>query len=209
MSTPSDGIQFRPMVGGDVGRYPIGCQGDASEVTARIRDLGASAILAFDGTKHVGQLQFRRYDRELRSPSGPSDTAFWGDFGASAPDLGLNALSVFCFHVGQTEDSAERDESYFGRGIGLGLLDYLLGWAEQQGYNAVAAKATPSARSVMTFMGGLPVASYRDRGFEVTSSWIDSQVRDLVSERGVIVEAASPQETSEVSCCVRRFPGDR
>ena len=207
MSTSSDTIEFRPMVGGDVGRYPIGCQGEASEVAARIEDLGASAILAFNGTQHVGQLQFRRYDRELRSPSGAAEPAYWGDFGVRAPDLGRNALAIFCYHVGQTDDSAERDASYFGRGIGFGLLDYFLNWAEQQGYDAVVAKATPAARSVMTFMGGLPVSAYRDRGFEVTSSWIDTQVRDMVSERGLVEEGASPQDASEVSCCVRHFSG--
>ena len=55
--TSNNGIEFRPMVEADLGRYPIGCQGPRQDIAARIQDLGASAILAFDGTRHVGQLQ--------------------------------------------------------------------------------------------------------------------------------------------------------
>lgn len=201
--TAHDGIAFRPMVAEDVDRYPIGCQGAREEIDARIDDLGASAILAFDGARHVGQLQFRRYDPGLRSPRGMYEPAYWGDFGERAPDLGDNALAVFCYHVGQTDDSEQRDPAYFGRGIGLALLDNLLDWAGQRGFDAVAAKATPAARSVMTMMGGQPVDAYQARGFEIAATWVDEQVREVVLERGLVTPDADPADAWLVSCCVK------
>ncbi len=204
--TQNDTITYRPMVEADLGRHPIGCQGPTDEVAARIQDLGASAILAFDGARHVGQLQFRRYDPGLRAAKGVYEPAYWGDFGTRAPDLGSDALAVFCYHVGQTDDSDERDSAYFGRGIGLALLDALLDWARERGFGAVVAKATPAARRVMTVMGGQPVAAYRERGFEVTSTWVDAQLRDLVLERGLATPDADPAEAWQVSCCVKHLP---
>ena len=67
--TAHDGIAFRAMVAEDIDRYPTGCQGARQDVAARIRDLGASAILAFDGARHVGQLQFRRQRAHWLAPS--------------------------------------------------------------------------------------------------------------------------------------------
>ena len=203
--TSSNEIEFRPMVEADLGHYPIGCQGPRQDVAARIHDLGASAILAFDGTRHVGQLQFRRYDPSLRSAKGVHEPAYWGDFGARAPDLGDNALAVFCYHVGQTDDSEERDQAYFGRGIGLALLDYLVDWAKGQGFDAVVAKATPAARSIMTLMGGQPPAAYRERGFEVASSWVDEQVREMVLQQGLATPDADPADAWQISCCVKHL----
>ena len=201
--TANDAIEYRPMVEADVGRYPIGCQGSTADVAARIGDLGASAILAFDGDRHVGQLQFRRYDPGLRSPKGAYEPAYWGDFGTHAPALGDNALAVFCYHVGQTDDSEKRDAAYFGRGIGLALLDYLLEWATERRFDAVVAKATPASRPVMTMMGGQPASAYRERGFEIAASWIDEQLREMVIERGLATPAANPADACQVSCCIK------
>ncbi len=201
--TAHDGIAFRPMVAEDIDRHPIGCQGAREDVAARIRDLGASAILAFDGDRHAGQLQFRRYDPALRSTRGAYEPAYWGDFGERAPDLGDNALAVFCYHVGQIDDSERRDPAYFGRGIGLALLDSLLDWAGERGFDAVVAKATPAARPVMTMMGGQPVDAYRERGFEVAATWVDEQVREMVLERGLATPEADPADGWQVSCCVK------
>lgn len=201
--TANEGIAFRPMLAEDIDRHPIGCQGAREDVVARIRDLGASAILAFDGDRHVGQLQFRRYDPGLRSPRGVYEPAYWGDFGARAPDLGDNALAVFCYHVGQTDDSEQRDPAYFGRGIGLALLDHLLDWAGERGFDAVVAKATPAARPVMAMMGGQPADAYRERGFEIAATWVDEQVREMVLERGLATREADPADGWQVSCCVK------
>ena len=58
-SEEQDGISFRPLISTDVSVVPLSHQGDPDEVRQRIADLGASAMLAFDGAQHVGQLQFR------------------------------------------------------------------------------------------------------------------------------------------------------
>ena len=196
-------INFRIMTSADIGSVPTACQGNEADLRARIEALGAAAVLAFDGAQHVAQLQFRKYDRTLRSPDGLWDPLYWGDFGDDAPDLPANSLSIFCYHVGQTDDSERRDARYQGRGLGLALLDYFLAWASDAGFSAVAAKATPAGRAVMGFMGGQPAAVYQERGFEVVGSWIDSQLRDVIHDKGLVPEEADLNESARVSCCVR------
>ena len=56
MSKEQDGISFRPLISTDVSVVPLSHQGEPDEVRQRIADLGASAMLAFDGAQHVGQL---------------------------------------------------------------------------------------------------------------------------------------------------------
>jgi len=110
--TPVDKIQYPMMTLADLLGVPIGCQGAVPDIHSRIRDLGSTAVLAFDAGQHVAQLQFRRYDRLLRSPNGLWNPLYWGDFGDEAPDLPVRTLSLYCYHVGQLDDSEKRDTSY-------------------------------------------------------------------------------------------------
>ena len=196
-------FNLRLMTAADVGRVPIGCQGGESALSARIADVGSAAVLAFDGARHVAQLQFRRYDRACRSPNGLWDPLYWGEFGDAAPALPTNSLSVFCYHAGQLDDSERRDARYQGRGLGVALLDYLLAWAAGAGFAAVAAKATPPHRAVMGFMGGQPASVYEACGFEVSASWIDRQLLDVVHETALVPEGTAPDEAARVSLCVK------
>ncbi|MCY4480708.1 MAG: GNAT family N-acetyltransferase [Rhodospirillales bacterium] len=196
-------FSFRLMTADDVGRVPIGCQGDEAALRSRIADVGSAAVLAFDGAQHVAQLQFRRYDQTCRSPNGLWDPLYWGEFGDTAPALPTNSLSIFCYHVGQLDDSERRDARYQGRGLGVALLDYLLEWAAGAGFAAIAAKATPPQRAVMGFMGGQPTDIYEARGFEVSASWIDRQLLDVVHEKALLPEGTAPDVAARVSLCVK------
>lgn len=198
-------INYRPMMMDDVEYVPLGCQGSRDNIKQRIHELGASAILAFDGEQHIGQLQFRQYDADLRSPDGLWDPLYWGDFGEHAPDLLQNSLSVFCYHVGQLEDTEARDERYQGKGIGLAMLDSLLVWAEKGGFEAIVAKCTPADRPVMSFMGGQPADAYCERGFELVASWIDIQLREVIQQKALVAEDADMDVAAQVGCCVKRF----
>ena len=198
-------IDYRPMTVEDLGTVPIGHQGDAQEVRARIQDLGASAILAFDGRQHVGQLQFRRYAADVRSPKGLWDPLYWGEFGRAAPALPDRSLAVYCYHVGQLDDTDDRDPRYQGRGIGLGLLDYFLDWAERAGFEAAVAKATPTPRAVMAFMGGQPPKVYLERGFEVFSSVVDTELRAIVKDRQLVPADADYDSAARISDCLKFF----
>lgn len=187
----------------DVGRVPIGHQGDVPEVVARIADLGTSAMLAFDGGLHVGQLQLRRHAPGTRSPNGLHDPLYWGDFGIHEPDVPDGAIAVFCYHVGQTDDTDARDGRYQGRGVGVQLLDALVAWADEHGIPAIVAKAVPPFRPVMMFMGGQPASTYEGRGFVTVASWIDDDLRALVARDGLAPDGVSLDEVARVSCCVR------
>jgi GNAT superfamily N-acetyltransferase len=196
-------INLRAMVASDVGRLPIGCQGEPAEVRQRIAELGASAILAFDGAQHVGQLQFRAYRPEVRSPKGIHHPLYWADFEGRAPELPERTLAVCCYHVGQLDDTDARDARYQGQGLGARLLDRLLDWAALNGFAAVVAKALPAERAVMAFMGGQPAAIYEARGFSVAASWIDPALRALVVERQLAPAGLDLDEAARVACCVR------
>jgi GNAT superfamily N-acetyltransferase len=198
-------LELRPMTLADLDRVPLRCQGSREEIAARIADLGAAAILAFDGDRHVAQLQFRRYAPQLRSPTGIWDPLYWGDFGEHAPALPENSLAVFCYHVGQVEDSDARDAAYQGHGIATALLDALIAWARDHGIAALVAKCTPPPYAVMSFMGGLSAARYAERGFTLVSSWIEPQVLDVVRERKLVAEDEDAVAAATVGCCVKRL----
>ena len=205
MSKDSDTIHFRTMVVDDIGTVPIGHQGDQDEVKTRIRDLGSSAILAFDGNQHIGQLQFRRYAADTRSPKGLWHPLYWGEFGNDAPSLPDRTLSIFCYHVGQMDESDNRDARYQGRGIGLQLLDHFLDWAEHAGFEAIIAKAIPAPRAVMSFMGGQSVKTYTERGFEVFSNVVDQELRTSVREKQLVSADADCDTAALISGCVKFF----
>ncbi|MGE3772944.1 MAG: GNAT family N-acetyltransferase [Gammaproteobacteria bacterium] len=196
---------FRPLEARDLDAVPLRCQGTREEVQATIADLGASAILAFEGDRHVAQLQFRRYDPRLRSPDGLWDPRYWGDFGVHAPALPRDTLAVFCYHVGQLDDSDARDVSYQGRGIGLALLDALIAWARERRYAALVAKCVPPYPAVMAFMGGQPARVYEPRGFSCLASWLDPQLREVVRQRGLLGPDDDAERAATVGCCVLRL----
>lgn len=205
MNDEHDRISFRPMTAADVGVVPISHQGEPDEVLQRIADLGASAILAFDGDQHVGQLQFRRYEPGMRSPKGLWDPLYWADFADHAPDLPAGTLAVFCYHVGQRDDTDARDPRYQGRGLGLRLLDHFLDWARQTGFAAVVAKAVPPFRPVMLFMGGQPASVYQACGFEMVASWVDPELHAIVKDRSLVPGGVTSEDAARVSCCVRHL----
>ncbi|MYD34000.1 MAG: GNAT family N-acetyltransferase [Acidimicrobiales bacterium] len=127
------------------------------------------------------------------------------DFDDRAPSLPPGTISVFCCHVGQLDDTDDRDSRYFGQGIGAGLLDHLLEWAASTGVAAVVAKASPSLRPVMSFMGGQPVEVYEERGFQTVSSWSAPDLAAAVVERGIATAEQLPAAAT-VSCCVLNLP---
>lgn len=195
-------IALRPMTAHDVGDVPLAHQGEPDEVRQRIVELGSSAILAFDGMQHVGQLQFRLYEPGVRSPRGLHHPLYWADFEGRGPVLPARTLAVFCYHVGQLDDTDARDARYQGRGLGARLLDALLAWATEAGFAAVVAKAVPPERGVMGFMGGQPPAIYEARGFAVVATWVDAELRTLVEERR-LAPGADLDAAARVACCVR------
>lgn len=187
----------------DIGSVPIAHQGDPDEVRSRIADLGASAMLAFDGAQHIGQLQFRRYEPGTRSPNGVWDPLYWMDFGEHAPVLPSETLAVCCCHVGQVDDSDRRVERYWGHGVGSALLDHFLAWARAREFDAVIAKATPRRRTLMEFLGGFPPGVYEARGFTVTDRWIDDDVARTIRSRSLASDQ-DPNAAIVAACVLQR-----
>lgn len=171
----------------------------------RIRDLGAAAILAYDGAQHVGQLQFRKYEPGFRCKHGIEDADYWGDFGGRAPRLPERTLAIHCYHVGQLTAGMARDPRYQGRGLGAALLGQLIDWATASGFAAIVAKATPSDPAVMRFMGGQPERVYAARGFTCFDRWVDHQLHDRLVAESLIAAGDDPSGTAGVGLCVREL----
>jgi hypothetical protein len=160
-------------------------------------------MLVFDGQQHIGQLQFRPYIPNTVSPRGLHDPLYWMDFQGQAPDLPKRTLSLFCYHVGQTDNTQARDLRYFGKGIGLRLLKETLSWAKVAGFEAVVAKGCPGYRSIIEYMGGMPIDVYREQGFKVAATYIDRELRSVAES---LDKEWDLNTTSEVGVCVRYFP---
>ncbi|OGP51232.1 MAG: hypothetical protein A2Y79_14595 [Deltaproteobacteria bacterium RBG_13_43_22] len=160
-------------------------------------------MLAFDHQKHIGQLQFRPYLPNTVSPRGLHDPLYWMDFQGHAPDLPGKTLSLFCYHVGQTDNTQARDSRYFGKGIGLRLLNETLQWAKGAGFEAVIAKGCPGYRSIIEYMGGMPTQVYQEQGFKIAATYIDPELRTAVENMAADWDL---NKASEVGVCVRYFP---
>jgi len=160
-------------------------------------------MLVFDGPKHIGQLQFRPYVPNTVSPHGLYDPLYWMDFQGHAPALPRNTLALFCYHVGQTDNTQDRDPRYFGKGIGLSLLDKTLEWAESAGFAAVIAKGCPGYRPIIEFMGGMPSDVYRGKGFKIEATFIDRELTGVVER---MAGEWDPDKAAEIGVCVRYFP---
>jgi predicted N-acetyltransferase YhbS len=107
--------------------------------------------------------------------------------------------------VGQRDDTSARDASYFGRGIGLRLLEETLTWAASAGFEAVVAKGCPRFRPVIEYMGGMPTEVYKTKDFEVAASYHDPDLRALLDDmlQSNALEEVDLDEAAEVSVCVR------
>ncbi len=189
----------------DIGRVPVDCQGERAALEARIAELGSAAMLAFDAGRHVGQLQFRKYEPGLRSQAGVFAPDYWGDFEGRRPDLPAETLCLYCYHVGQTAPGKDRDPIYQGRGIGAGLLDALIAWARAAGYVAVVAKAMPASGPVLQYMGGQPERIYKARGFRRIAAWTDLRMHEALVERALAAPDSDPAATSRVGLCLLRL----
>ena len=177
MKVPKSEFRYRLLERADLEQVPLSCQGTPEQVVERIAEIGSSAMLAFEGDRHVGQLQFRPYLPGTVSPDGINDPLYWMDFGEHAPPLPERTLALFCFHVGQLESGSAREPQYFGRGMGTELLDATLEWAGKSGFRAVVAKATPATWPIPQFMGGMPAGVYASRGFEQAASYQEADLR--------------------------------
>jgi hypothetical protein len=159
-------------------------------------------MMVFEGQKHIGQLQFRPFVPNTVSPQGLHHPLYWMDFQGHAPALPRKTLSLFCYHVGQTDNTQARDSRYFGKGIGLCLLEKTLQWAEDVGFEAVIAKGCPGYRTIIEYMGGMPTEVYQEKGFKIIATYIDRELKVVVAS---MAAEWDPDKASEIGVCVRYF----
>jgi len=100
----------------------------ADQVRQYIEKQGIASTLAFDRSRCVGQLYLKAYDPHFVEPRGWTGERPWADFHVAEP-LGLDGrfLTLGCYHVGRNPDGSQ-DSSFYGRGIGTGLLSAVVNW---------------------------------------------------------------------------------
>ena len=220
MSNQRDALRYRPLTTADIGSVPLQHQGAEDDVRARIAACGSAAMLVFDGDLCVGQLQFRPYVPGSVSPNGLHDPLYWMDFGGRTPPLPERTLALFCYHVGQLDESDARDPRYLGRGIGTRLLDETLAWAGGAAFAAVVAKGLTPLWPVVQYMGGMPDAVYTSRGFHAAARYHDRDLRVALDEmlagrygeerraglRALVDQGADLDAAAGVTVCVRALP---
>ena len=208
MDAHAENLSFRLFTADDIENIPTSCQGSPEEILDRISKCGSSAMLVFEGSTHIGQLQFRSYVPNTVSPKGIHEPLYWMDFKGHAPEFPDKTLAVFCFHVGQLDNTQDRDSRYFGKGIGLRLLKETLKWAADAGFEAMVAKGCSELRPVIEYMGGMPADVYRNEGFMVKAQYLDQELLAVVNnmregrfglETQKAMDGFNPEEAAQVS----------
>lgn len=140
----------------------------------------ALGIGCYDGETFVGSVWFYRIeDRGLGSPLAPP----WSGWARGSEDARLDLsqlpvelpfLGLSCFHVGRTkalESEDRNDPSYFGKGIGTGLLSAAVQWASQRDYRAIVAMSGIDAFAEFNnWAGTLPLKVYQRQRFNILHS---------------------------------------
>jgi hypothetical protein len=141
------------------------------------------------------------------------------DFNGSAPVLPAQTLALFCYHVGQLDDTDARDARYFGWGIGARLLEETISWATKAGFTTLVAKGLTALWPVIEYMGGLPAAVYTAHSFVAAVSYHDTALRTAFDEmlagrygtarqhalRTLVRGGASLDAAARITICVRRL----
>ncbi|MEZ5266031.1 MAG: GNAT family N-acetyltransferase [Acidimicrobiales bacterium] len=166
----------------------------------------------------MGQLQFRRYQPSTVSPDGLLHPLYWADFNGFEPfppaaaDRSGNfgrpgrrtpVLAVFCYHVGQLDDTDVRDERYQGKGVGAALLDSFLTWADTRGATVVAKYGPPHRAVLGCTRRPAAGGSVRARRFRPVASWVDTELRAKVLADALVPEGVTADDAATVGCCVR------
>ena len=176
-------------------------------------------MLVFDADRCVGQLQFRPYLPGIVSPNGLHDPLYWADFRGLAPVLPAQTLALFCYHVGQLDDTDAREARYFGRGIGVRLLEETVAWASRAGFSVLVAKGLSALRPVVEYMGGLPAAVYMAHHFVDMGHYHDPDLRVALDEmlagrygearqaalHSLVQAGADLDEAARITVCVRQL----
>jgi GNAT superfamily N-acetyltransferase len=178
-------IRCRPMEVGDFGVVECVHWDSADQVRAFTDHQGIASMLAFDGTRCVGQLYLKEYDPAFQEPGGWTGERCWADFHIAEP-LGLDGrfLTLGCYHVGRNPDGSHNPALY-GQGIGTALLEAVVGWfrGQQTITGLLAWGLVNGSKPLQEWAGQMPHGLYERFGFQeikrVRDQRLDHELADL------------------------------
>lgn len=143
---------------------------------------GSCGVLAIDGAQVVGKI--RCYPQAIMDnvpiPCVQQQHTMRPLMTLNLEDLptreAMPILHLFCIQVAN---------SYTGRGIAGGMLDNLLIWAQINGWQELRARAVQDIPPLLAWCGQLSRAALERRGFTVTASTLNPDLR-----AGVIAQRA-------------------
>ena len=191
-------MEYVPISSVNSDRDVLRCLPESLEEKRALLDYQAAfGIGAYDSGIFVGSLWFYRIeDKGLGSPVAPPWSG-WQRKGEITRlilprlDVELPILALSSFHVGRTkalEAEDRNDESYYGRGVGSGLLETAVEWATQRDYMAiVTTSGIDEFPEFNNWAGALPQKVYCKQGFSILHSLeatmsIPSHLQDLTPE---------------------------
>ncbi len=130
---------------------------------------GSCGVLALDGDVIVGVLWFyprwvkERFDGPIciQGENYEALTQFESESIPQKETLPAKMLHVECMMVVRSGDV-----DYTGRGIGKGMVKYLIVWAKRNHWTRIEAQAISDIKPLMLWSGAYTVARYQALGFE-------------------------------------------
>ena len=157
----------RPMQVIDFGTIECIHWKSADQVQEYIEKQNIASMLAFEGSRYVGQLYLQEYNPQFKEHGGWIGERPWADFQIAEP-LGLKGrfLTLGCYHVGRLP-SGEQVTSLWGRGIGKALLKGIIEWyqSHQEIDGLLSWGLVSGSKELLQWAGQMPYTTYRKYGF--------------------------------------------
>ncbi len=163
------------------------------------RTYGACAILARAGDRVVGQLRF--YPREVWNmaeagelclqqdfPNGPADDFAAKEFPSPAL-LEDKTLAIHCFMTGSPQQG---ENPYQRKGIGTGMVKFLIQWAGTHGWERIEVDAFEDLPLIYEITGSAGYPFWQRLGFHI----VDRHPHPYLQEPSDFVETLEKQAVS-------------
>lgn len=151
----------------------------AAELNALCRRYRSCGVMALDGDAVIGKVRFSPAElgdnvAQCVQQSPERHAAFDPELLPQKEDLEPKSLELWCLQV---VDAPQ----YRGRGIASTMLQRMVSWGREQGWEEVVTSAIRRIPPLLDWTGMLPVDTYLKLGFSVTGSEVNPDLLEGVA----------------------------